>query len=474
MQNPSPAHFLDTLTARARSANSLLCIGLDPHPDTPAGQSATAARAFCLRIIEETAPYALAFKPNSAFFEVHGAAGWQALQDVVKAIPPEIPVILDAKRGDIASTATAYAQSAFAGLGVHAITLSPYLGRDSIAPFVSDPQKGVFVLAKTSNAGSGDLQDLRLANGKALYLQVAEQAVQWSAFRNVGLVVGATHPAALQAVRDTLPAVWILSPGVGAQGGELASLLQAGLRADGLGLLVTVSRAIANATDHAQTARQLRDQINQFRATAQPATPQPATPQLQAIAQALLAAGCVRFGQFTLKSGLISPIYIDMRRLVAYPQHLQTIASGLCALLAPLHCQRLAALPYAALPIGTATALQGNFPLIYPRKEVKSYGTKAAIEGLYHEGETAVVLDDLVTTGESKFEAIEKITAAGLKVRDIVVVIDREQGARQLLAQQGYQLHALATIHQLLDIWHAQQAISAEQYAQVRDWLAHA
>ncbi|HUN21609.1 MAG TPA: orotidine-5'-phosphate decarboxylase [Anaerolineales bacterium] len=473
MRNPSPAHFFDALTARAQSANSLLCIGLDPHPDTPAGQSAATAREFCLRIIAETAEYALAFKPNSAFFEVHGAAGWQALQEVVNAVPSGIPVILDAKRGDIASTANAYAQAAFTGLGVHAITLSPYLGRDALAPFVSDPQKGVFVLAKTSNAGSGDVQDLRLANGKPLYLQVAEQAVQWSKFRNVGLVVGATFPAALQAVRAALPDVWILSPGVGAQGGELEAQLQAGLRADGLGLLVTVSRAIANATNRAHTARQLRDQINQLRKN-QPAAATTNQLHLQAVAQALLAAGCVRFGQFTLKSGLISPIYIDMRRLVAYPEHLQTIANGLCTLLAPLNFQRLAALPYAALPIGTATALQGNFPLIYPRKEVKSYGTKAAIEGLYNEGETAVVLDDLVTTGESKFEAIEKIAAAGLNVRDIVVVLDREQGARQLLAQQGYQLHALATIHQLLDIWHTQQAISNEQYAQVRDWLAQA
>src|SRR5512135_2476063 len=159
--------FFSILERRADECSSLLCVGLDPHGSELPEQSARAARDFCIRIIRATAPYAAAFKPNAAFFEVFGAEGWTALKDVIEVAREEseragshIPVILDAKRGDIASTAEAYAQAAFDTLGADCITLSPYLGRDSIEPFIRNHEKGVFLLCKTSNPGSGDLQDL--------------------------------------------------------------------------------------------------------------------------------------------------------------------------------------------------------------------------------------------------------------------------------------------------------------------------
>ncbi len=173
-----------------------------------------------------------------------------------------IPIILDAKRGDIASTAEAYAASAFEHLGVNCITLNPYLGYDSIEPFISNSEKGVFLLCKTSNAGSGDLQDIALANGDLLYEQVAKLAQKWNAKNNVGLVVGATHIDALQRVRAAVPDLWFLSPGVGAQGGELESALNAGLRKDGKGMLIPVSRGISRAAaGPATAAAELRDEI---------------------------------------------------------------------------------------------------------------------------------------------------------------------------------------------------------------------
>ncbi|HLO31865.1 MAG TPA: orotate phosphoribosyltransferase [Anaerolineales bacterium] len=180
---------------------------------------------------------------------------------------------------------------------------------------------------------------------------------------------------------------------------------------------------------------------------------------LTSLANGLLEAGCIKFGSFTLKSGLQSPIYIDLRRIISYPKLLADIAQAYLPLLSNLEFSRLAGLPYAAIPIATAISLAGNYPMIYPRKEVKTYGTKAEIEGEYHPGETVVVIDDLATTGGSKFEAIEKLTGAGLVVKDVVVLVDRQSGAKESLEQAGYSMHAVLTISQLLDYWEEMEKV---------------
>jgi uridine monophosphate synthetase len=190
------------------------------------------------------------------------------------------------------------------------------------------------------------------------------------------------------------------------------------------------------------------------------------------LAQALLASGCVKFGQFTLKSGIVSPIYLDLRRLVSFPAALRVVALAYAELLKGISFDLLAGIPYAALPIATAVGLEMNRPVIYPRREAKEYGTKAMVEGAFAPGQTAAVIDDLATTGGTKIESIEKLTSAGLSVRDIVVLIDREQGAGKLLAEAGFRLHAVATLSQLLAAWQAGGAVSAEQVEQVRTFLA--
>ncbi len=191
-----------------------------------------------------------------------------------------------------------------------------------------------------------------------------------------------------------------------------------------------------------------------------------------ALADGLLELGCVRFGEFRLKSGQISPIYIDLRRLVGSPRLLQRVAVAYARLLQPLRFDLLAALPYAALPIGTAVSLHGNWPLVYPRKEIKTYGTRAAVEGVYRSGQRVVVLDDLITTGASKLEGIARLTEAGLIVSDIVVLIDRQAGGEDVMAQHGYRLHAVFTLPALLADWERRGTVPAAQIQRARTFLA--
>jgi len=265
--------FFTLLEKRVEDSSSLLCVGLDPHLSDLKEPSPASALDFCLTLVRATAPYAAAFKPNAAFFEVFGAEGWTALKQVIEAIRKEshqlgskIPVILDAKRGDIASTAEAYAKSAFENLGADCITLNPYLGKDSIEPFIQNPEKGIFLLCKTSNAGSMDLQNLLVMPMGSdmpmpLYIYVAKLAEQWNEKNNVGIVVGATHPQIMEMIRAAAPSLWFLAPGVGTQGGELETTLRSGLRSDGKGVLIPISRAISRAANPKQAAAEIRDQI---------------------------------------------------------------------------------------------------------------------------------------------------------------------------------------------------------------------
>ena len=198
------------------------------------------------------------------------------------------------------------------------------------------------------------------------------------------------------------------------------------------------------------------------------------SPKLATLADNLLEAGCIKFGEFTLKSGLKSPIYLDLRQLITYPSLLEQVAEAYLPVLHPLSFVRLAGLPYAAIPIATAISLIGHYPMIYPRKEVKTYGTKAEIEGEYHTGETVVVIDDLATTGGSKFEAIEKLTSAGLVVKDVVVLVDRQSGAKESLAEAGYAMHAVLTISQMLDHWEETGVVEKDKIEVTREFLNQA
>lgn len=258
--------FREKLAAAAERNESLLCVGLDPQP---ARMPVDDLLRFTSAIIEATSDLVCAYKPQSAFFEAQGQAGWEALKATIEAVPDDVPVVLDVKRGDIASTAEAYATACFDVMGADAVTLSPYLGRDAVAPFLARPERGTFILCRTSNAGGADLQSLDVG-GEPLYLRVASLVQEWGAeHRNAGLVVGATYPEELAAVRERCPDLPILLPGIGAQGGDLEASVAAGTDAGAGGLLVSASRSVIYASegeDFAQAARteaeRLRDAIN--------------------------------------------------------------------------------------------------------------------------------------------------------------------------------------------------------------------
>ncbi len=452
--------FFSKLDAAVARNQSLLCVGLDPSPERlperfrrPGGDLFQSLLAWNRSIIDATADKVCCFKPNIAFYEALGAPGMELLRQTLSAIPRDVPVLLDAKRGDIGSTAAAYARACFEELGVDAVTLSPYLGRDSIDPFAAYPGKGLFVLCHTSNPSASEFQTrLVRTDGqeRPLFLLVADIATRWSP--QVGLVVGATYPQALRQVRDAAPDAWILAPGVGAQGGDLEAALAAGLRADGSGVLVAVTRGVTMAADPAEAAETLRRRIQQARTPA--ASPVPSRmpiSQVQALSAALHELGAIKFGAFTLASGMESPFYIDLRLLVSRPRLLEQVAEAYASLLRDIPHDRIAGVPYAALPIGTAVALAADAPLIYPRKEVKQHGLGKDIEGQWAPGDRVVIIEDLITSGGSTLRTAERLRAAGLVVEDVIVLIDREQGGVENLAAAGIRAHCVFRLRELLD-----------------------
>lgn len=476
--------FTDKLNEAITRNNSLLCVGLDPDLGRmPADFQPDAAdveriKAFCLSIIEQTSDLVCCYKPNAAFFEQFGPEGMAALRDVIAAChAADVPVLLDAKRGDIGNTAKAYARAAFEIWGADAITLSPYLGRDSVAPFLAYAGKAAFLLCHTSNPSAADVQH---HGHPALFEHIAAAGQVWGDASQLGFVVGATQIEALATVREIVPDRLILAPGIGAQGGNLAQALQAGLDADGGGVIVPVSRGVLYAEDPRAAAAEMRDNINRRREKivrglnrSERIGDKKSVSSVQSVdlILGLVEANCVKFGNFTLASGKQSPIYVDLRRVISFPALFQQVVEAYAAVVETLAFDRLAAVPYAALPATGALAQKLGRSMIYPRKEVKGYGTKQAVEGAYEPGQVAIAIEDVVTSGGSLLTAIGTLQDAGLKVQDVVVLVDREQGGKAKLEANGLRLHAILTIGQILETLRGKGRITEAVYAEVKAYL---
>jgi uridine monophosphate synthetase len=481
-------HFFDKLEAAISRNSSLLVIGLDPNPEImPSRYSVGCAsraenrsqrdaliqglRDWLQWIIAQTSDLVCAYKPTLGFYEALGGAGLDLLPAVLSMIPSHIPVILDAKHSDL-NTSSLMAHTVFTEWQVDAITLSAYPGQDLAAPFLMYPGKAVFVLCCTSNPSAARLQVYPTAESP-LYLQVVQESQRWGTTDQLGLEVGTITPTVLAKVRSLAPERLILVRSIWQEGIDLPQILTAGLDRRGEGLLIPVPQDWLRQEDLAAQVRSLRRQVNQVRtemiqnhASCELWFSNVCTleqhPHLNLILQ-LYDVGCILFGNFVQASGAVFPYYIDLRKIISNPQLFQQVLSAYADILKDLRFDRIAGIPYGSLPTATGLALRLHRPMIFPRKEVKAHGTRRLVEGNFNPGETAVVVDDILISGNSAMEGAAKLKSVGLNVQDIVVFLDHEQQVKDRLRDNGYRAHSVLTVSEVTAALYQAGRISDEE-----------
>ncbi|MBV8887723.1 MAG: bifunctional orotidine-5'-phosphate decarboxylase/orotate phosphoribosyltransferase [Chroococcidiopsidaceae cyanobacterium CP_BM_RX_35] len=481
---PEPTTFFDKLNAAIARHQSLLFVGLDPNPEMlPVCYGSKEDRDSIIKglrdwlqfIIAETSDFVCAYKPTLGFYEALGPKGLELLHQTLADIPAHIPIILDAKHGDL-NTNTIFARTVFEEWQIDAVTLSPFPGQDQVAPFLVYPNKAVFVLCCTSNPGAIALQEYPNTESP-LYLQIVKEAKNWGTLEQLGLEVGTTGPEVLARIRAVAPERIILARSIWAQSGNLTNILMAGLNKSGDGLLIPVPQELLTSDQPKVQIQSLCEEVNQVRQTIEGSNcsvwlPDVCLldrhPHLDLILQ-LYDIGCIIFGNFVQASGATFPYYIDLRKIISNPQLFHQILNAYADILKALDFDRIAGIPYGSLPTATGLALRLNCPMIFPRKEVKAHGTRRVIEGNFHPGETVVVVDDILISGKSAMEGAQKLQSAGLKVHDIVVFIDHEQGVKKRLQENGYCGHAVLTISEITETLYQANRISKEQFKALAD-----
>ncbi|WP_066374801.1 MULTISPECIES: bifunctional orotidine-5'-phosphate decarboxylase/orotate phosphoribosyltransferase [unclassified Anabaena] len=470
-------NFFDKLHGSISQNNSLLFVGLDPNPEMMPSEYESQNMISGLWdwmqfIIAETADFVCAYKPTLGFYEALGIPGLELLQKTLAAIPNHIPIILDAKHSDL-NTSTIFARTVFTEWLVDAITLSPYTGQDHVVPFLVYPDKTVFILCCTSNPGAEALQQYP-SNASPLYLQVVKESKNWGTPEQLALEVGTNKPDVLSQIRTIAPERIIMARSIWAEGGNLKQILEAGLDANGDGLLIPVPQDMLAKRNLSEEIQFLNREINQVRnqviengetcAVWLPDVVSANQHPLHDLILQLYDIGCIMFGNFVQASGAIFPYYIDLRKIISNPQIFSQVIAGYEEILKNLSFDRLAGIPYGSLPTATGLSLRLHCPMVFPRKEVKAHGTRKLIEGNFHPGETVAVVDDILISGKSVMEGAEKLKSAGLNVRDIVVFIDHEQGVKDRLQQNGYRAHAVLTISEITKVLHQSGRINDEQF----------
>lgn len=598
-------NFFVKLTDAMASRQSLLITGLDPNPEMlqtwtrhhpSSGSFLAQARRWIKAVIDATGDHVCAYKPSLGFYQALGPIGIELLHEVRELVPRDMPLILDAKHGDL-NTSSALAQYVFRELGADALTLSPLAGQDIVAPFLLYPDRAVVITCHSSNPGARVFQH-HPDEDRPLYTTVVRESQLWATAEQLLLEVGTSDPAVLARVRSEAPERFLILRSLWEQEERLEALLQAGLNASGDGLLLPLPQHLLVEKGMAAGTSALRTQIETMRhrwlsnvadrcdlwlpapepgvaaavlggsagaaldgdgeegdgeaidgeegaakegaalgagagkgsvgplnpaasrtvgtragtkekAAAQKAAGNGAARRagglgggrnadaagtgsgrakgvgagrtsrvssvdpLDELIVELFDVGCLLFGEYVQASGAVFNYYIDLRQIISDPNLFHRVLHAYAGQLEGLRFDRIAGIPYGSLPTATGLSLKLHLPLIYPRKEVKAHGARRLIEGDFNEGETVVVVDDILITGGSVLEGIGKLEASGLVVRDVVVFIDHGGQARQRLADAGYRTHAVLMIPRITSVLMAAGRLNSDQASLLGGGAAH-
>jgi uridine monophosphate synthetase len=474
-------NFTDKLNQAIATNNSLLIVGLDPNPEmmSPDYQQGDQdnlikrLEAWLLWVISSTRARVCAYKPTLGFYQALGIEGLQLLEQILAAIPSSMPIILDAKHSDL-NTSSVFAKTIFEQWQVDAVTLTPFAGQDHAAPFLVYSDKAVFILSHTSNPKAEILQRYP-DQEQPFYLQLVKEAQSWATPEQLYLEVGTIDSEVLEKIRAIAPERTILLRSLwSGNKNNLESLVNAGLNNSGEGLLIPIPQDFIASDNLSSKVAELNQQINTYREskTSQVSSCEIWTPDVCLLTQhpyqdlilQLFDIGCLLFGEYVQASGAIFSYYIDLRKIISNPQLFNQVLSAYGDIVEKLEFDRIAGIPYGALPTATGLALNLQRPMIFPRKEVKAHGTRRLIEGNFNPGEKVVVIDDILISGKSVMEGADKLKSAGLEIEDIVVFIDHEGGVKKRLANNGYRAHSVLSISEITDTLYESGRINQEQY----------
>ena len=477
--------FFVQLTEAIAERQSLLMTGLDPNPEMLQNWALrhgmgnrsflSQARHWIKAVVEATSPHVCAIKASLGFYQALGPLGLELLLEVRDLVPRDLPLIIDAKHGDLNSS-TALAHYLFRDLGVDAVTLSPMAGQDIAAPFLLYADKAVVITCRSSNPAAKRIQ-YHPNDSDPLFLQIVRESQLWGTPDQLLLEVGTSDPAVLAQVRQAAPERVLMLRSIWSEEERLDGLLEAGLNQAADGLLLPLPQNLLVEDDLSEQAEALKGLINRRRqrwldqqpeqsanscelwlADATPDAEGPSAPgdAMEELIVDLFDIGCLLFGEYVQASGAVFNYYIDLRQIISDPNLFHRVLHGYSGLLEHLNFDRIAGIPYGSLPTATGLSLALHKPLIYPRKEVKAHGARRLIEGDFNEGDQVVVVDDILITGGSVLEGIAKLESSGLVVKDVVVFIDhggeRDRHARERLESQGYRVHAVLDIPRITQV----------------------
>ncbi len=464
--------FSEKLQAAVDRNHSLLCVELDPNPELKRDGDTRSWRTWLQWLISETVDVVCAYELSLSYYQTLGSKGMELLDQTIMSVPPHIPVILDAKHADLGSSA-AFARTIFEEWEVDAVTLAAYAGQDCAAPFLLYPHKMAFVLCSTANESAAALQQFPSPESP-FYLQLVKEAQTWDTPDRVG-IESSIVPAILSRVRDLAPERTILcSGGFDWEAIAWQDVVAAGLSTNGDGLIIPAPPERIATEKPGEAIDQLRQEMETARSQTRPDRPACSLwlpnvctvdrhPHHDLILQ-LFDIGCILFGDYVQASGRTFPYYIDLRRIVSQPQAFHLVLRAYAAILETLEFDRIAGIPYGGLPTATGLSLHLNRPLVFPRKEVKAHGTKRVVEGNFNPGETVVVIDDILISGNSAIEGAQKLESTGLNVNDIVVFIDHGNDVKGTLQEQGYHAHAVVTLQEMVETLYEAGRMTEEQY----------